>query len=94
APAHIAHLKASGKPYWGRTKQALELIEDARQRGVDVTFDQYPYVASSTGLASLLPHWVHEGGAEKLIKRLKDPETREKIRLEEHISRDWSAILI
>ncbi len=94
APAHIAHLKASGKPYWGRTKQALKLIEEARQKGVDVTFDQYPYVASSTGLASLLPHWVHEGGAEKLIKRLKDPETREKIRLEEQITRDWSAILI
>jgi N-acyl-D-amino-acid deacylase len=94
APAHLAHFKASGKPYWGKTEQALKLVEDARERGVDVTFDQYPYIASSTGLTSLLPHWAHEGGAERLIERLRDPKTREMIRKEEQITRDWSTVLI
>ncbi|MEM2926535.1 MAG: D-aminoacylase [Candidatus Bathyarchaeia archaeon] len=94
-PVEIAHLKASGKKNWGKTSEALRLIEEARRKGIDVTFDQYPYTASSTGLASYLPDWAHEGGMEKLLERLKDPESRKRIAQEKGIlDRDWEAITI
>jgi len=94
-PVEIAHFKASGKAHWGKTRESLRLVEEGRRRGVDVTFDQYPYIASSTGLAAYLPHWVHEGGAEKLLERLRDPETRRRIAEEPvTISRDWDAIMV
>jgi dihydroorotase/N-acyl-D-amino-acid deacylase len=57
-------------------------VEAARARGVDVTIDQYPYTASSTGTAALFPQWSLEGGAPALNKRLDDPGTREKIKQE------------
>jgi len=78
-PVEIAHFKASGREHWGKTEESLRLVEEGRMRGVDVTFDQYPYIASSTGLTSLLPHWAHEGGATRLLERLRDPETRRSI---------------
>jgi len=94
ARVQIAHFKASGRPYWGRTKGSLRLVEEARGRGVDVTFDQYPYVASSTGLTALLPHWAHEGGAEKMLERLRDPEMRRRMREGQRITRDWSTVMV
>lgn len=81
-PVHISHHKAIGKMNWGRTKETLPMIEAARERGVDITFDMYPYVMTGTGLISVLPKWVHEGGLEKLLERLRGPATREKIRVE------------
>lgn len=86
-PVEIAHHKASGKQNWGRVKQSLPLIEAARARGVQVTCDQYPYVASSTGLSVIIPDWAHEGGTEQLVGRLKDPATRERIRQEVRAAR-------
>ena len=94
APVQIAHFKASGKEFWGRTKESHRLVEEARARGVDVTFDQYPYIASSTGLSSVLPHWAHEGGAEKMMERLRDPEIRKRLESERRSDRDWSEIMI
>ena len=79
-PVEISHHKASGEPYWGKTSKSLELIEEARRRGIDVTCDQYPYLAGMTSLATLLPPWVHEGGLKKLLERLKSPEERRRIR--------------
>ena len=93
-PVHIAHFKASGKKAWGMVKDSLKLIEEARARDVDVTFDQYPYIASSTGLAAILPHWAHEGGAEKMMERLREPELRKKMAKEQRIERDWGSILV
>ncbi|MEM2728390.1 MAG: amidohydrolase family protein, partial [Candidatus Bathyarchaeia archaeon] len=75
-PVEISHFKSSGKRNWGKIKEAAELIEEARARGVDVTADQYPYTASSTNLSALLPDWAHEGGSEKLLERLKNLDTR------------------
>jgi N-acyl-D-amino-acid deacylase len=86
-PVQIAHFKASGEPHWGKTVDSLRLVAEGRARGVDVTFDQYPYIASSTGLSALLPHWAQEGGADVLLERLRDPATREKIK-----DADWRAI--
>lgn len=91
----ISHFKACGSRNWGKTEITLRMIQDARDRGIDVTFDQYPYIASSTGLASILPPWAHEGGAEKLLQRIKDPETRKKLRTEPtEEMEDWNRILI
>lgn len=77
---HISHFKASGEANWGKSKDAIVLLEEAHKNGVKVSFDQYPYTAGSTFLSSLLPSWVHEGGVQKLLSRLKDPVTRQKIR--------------
>jgi N-acyl-D-amino-acid deacylase len=67
----ISHLKLMGKPQWGKNPLLLEKIEAARARGVQVTCDQYPFPASSTGLSALVPHWAHEGGNEAMVKRLE-----------------------
>jgi N-acyl-D-amino-acid deacylase len=76
----IAHLKAEGRRNWGKTEQALEAIEQARESGVDVSYDCYPYTAWNTGLGQLLPAWAREGGTEAMLARLTDPETRARIR--------------
>jgi len=93
-PVQIAHFKASGRKNWGRTIESLALVEKYREMGVDVTFDQYPYIASSTGLTALLPHWSQAGGAAKLLELLKDPEMREKIKADLRLNYDWSEILV
>jgi len=76
----IAHHKVSGKANWGRSKETLKLIEETNQRGINITCDQYPYNRGATSLITLLPPWTHEGGPERLIERLKDSETKEKIK--------------
>ncbi len=75
----ISHLKQDTKAYWGNTQKMLDLIEEYRARGVEVTVDQYPYIAYSTTLATTLPTWALAGGQEKLVERLKDPVTRKKV---------------
>ncbi len=79
-PVHISHLKSVGKRNWGRSLQALEIIDDARRRGVDVSGDQYPYPAGSTVLRQTLPPWSLEGGVDALVERLRDNLTRARIR--------------
>ena len=79
-PVEISHHKAASKRVWGKSVETLKMMEEARKRGVDVTCDQYPYRAGATSLATLLPPWAHEGGMEKLLERLKDPELRERMR--------------
>lgn len=95
-PVQISHLKASGRMNWGKTQDMLNLIEAARNEGIEVTADVYPWTASSTGLDAGLPSWVHEGGVEKLLERLQDPETRVKIKNEIETTPgrpDWENIL-
>jgi N-acyl-D-amino-acid deacylase len=71
---HISHIKASGKSAWGKSAAAVALIEDARRKGLAVTADQYPYVASSTSLrATLVPTRYREGTNADFVKRLDDP---------------------
>ncbi len=82
APLHISHLKVGGRPQFGQAPELLDKIEQARARGLDVTFDQYPYTAGSTMLFAILPEWLQEGGPDKMIERLKDPASREKIMAE------------
>lgn len=79
APLQVSHLKAVGKPNWGKVVIALEKLEAARKEGMDVNYDFYPYTASSTGLSSQLPNWVHEGGWTKAEERITHPVSRAKI---------------
>jgi len=82
-PTQVTHHKVIGPGYWGSSIETLRLIDEARARGVDATIDQYPYTASSTSIqAALLPAWTLEGGNERLLERLKDPATRERIKKE------------
>jgi N-acyl-D-aspartate/D-glutamate deacylase len=81
-PVHIFHMKVTGQKNFGRMKEVIALVNAARARGVRVTSDQYPYVASSTGLTATIPQWVQDGGNAKLVERLKDPKMRAQIRKE------------
>jgi N-acyl-D-amino-acid deacylase len=81
-PVHIFHIKVTGAKNFGRMNEVIALIEAARARGVKVSADQYPYVASSTNLTATIPDWVEEGGPDKLVERLKDPQLRARIRRE------------
>ena len=78
-PVEISHLKALGRRAWGKVKDALKIVDDARTRGVDVTCDMYPYTASGTGFMAWIPKWSHEGGFDKFLERLKNPELKRKI---------------
>ncbi len=78
----ISHLKVSGKKYWNSGPQTLELIDKALEMGMDISADQYPYLAGNTGLSAILPEWVHNEGNEKLLERLADPQTRARIKEE------------
>jgi N-acyl-D-amino-acid deacylase len=82
----IVHFKCSGMDNWGKAATALKMIADARARGLDVDCDSYPYAAGSNPLKNLLPQWVQAGGVPAMIERLKEPDTREKIRAD--IARD------
>lgn len=91
---HVSHLKAAGKSNWGKILEALELIEAARARGMDVTCDVYPYNAGSTMLTTVLPPWVLEGGIECTLAAFQDPQVRR--RLKEELSQeqdDWDNLV-
>jgi len=77
---HIAHHKISDIPNWGKSKDTIALMEEANNRGIKITCDQYPYNRGMTHLKDILPSWVHEGGIEKLLERLKNPELKERIK--------------
>ncbi len=79
ARVQVSHLKAIGKPFWGQGMDALRRIEAARAEGVDIWADQYPYEATATSLAALVPGWAQDGGIAALLRRLEDPELRERI---------------
>ena len=77
----VTHIKALGPPVWGSSAAIVERIDAARAEGLSVYADQYPYLASATGLsAALLPRWSQAGGSEVFAERVADPETRARIR--------------
>ncbi len=82
AHLHFSHLKNCGKDNWFKTPEILKKIDQARNEGLEITFDQYPYTAGSTMLSAILPPWVHDGGAEVMVKRLKDNGLRKRIKEE------------
>ncbi len=78
-PVEISHLKAAGEKNWGKTGRVLEMIGDARSKGLYIQHDQYPYTASATGLSMMVPQWVHDGGTDAFLSRLNTETIREKI---------------
>ena len=79
-PAEIWHLKTAYKANWGKMTEVLRRIEAARARGLRVSANIYPYDRASNGLDACLPVWVREGGTDALLERLKNPETRERVK--------------
>ena len=93
-PVEIFHLKVSGKPRWGGMKNVVAAIQIARDSGLDIAADMYPYTAGATALASALPPWAADGGVQKLLERLKDPAIRARIKKDlvgDHS--DWENLL-
>src|SRR5215472_16511562 len=79
-PVEIWHFKVAGKPSFGHMPEAVAKIEAARSQGVDIAADTYAYTAWGNGLSAFIPPWAHDGGAAKLLERLKDPAARARIR--------------
>jgi N-acyl-D-amino-acid deacylase len=78
-PAEIYHLKINLERNWNKIETVLSKIDSARQAGIRLTANMYPYIASGTGLTSRLPIWVQEGGAKQMRKRLRNPAIRKKV---------------
>jgi N-acyl-D-amino-acid deacylase len=85
----ISHHKAVGKQNWGKLSESLEMLDEARNQGLDIYIDVYPYIAGNTMLRSLLPPWALEGGIPRMIERLKDMKTRAEIRSWMQERKDW-----
>ncbi len=79
-PVEIFHLKVAGKNNWGRMPEVVGLIEAARARGVDINANQYPYIAANHPMLPLLPPWALEGGVDKTMERLRDPQLRSRMK--------------
>jgi len=89
-PVEIWHIKVAGKDNWGRMPEVVAKINAARAAGADVAADTYAYTAWYNDFSAFIPAWAHEGGSAKLVERLKDPATRERIRKDMLTpSKDW-----
>jgi N-acyl-D-amino-acid deacylase len=89
-PVEIWHIKVAGKNNWGRMPEVVAKINAARAAGADVSADTYAYTAWYNDFSAFIPAWAHEGGSAKLVERLKDPATRERIRKDMLTpSKDW-----
>src|ERR1700691_5521012 len=94
-PVEIFHLKVIGKSRWGSMPRVVEKIDAARESGLDIRADAYPWVAGGTALASCLPPWMADGGAGKFLERLADPKVRDRIKSEmatDH--QDWENLYL
>jgi N-acyl-D-aspartate/D-glutamate deacylase len=76
----VIHIKIADQKYWGRMNEVVEQIEEARREGINVQANVYPYTRGNNNLVSIIPPWAHEGGRGELLKRLKDPEARQRIK--------------
>lgn len=81
-PVQISHFKLSGQQNWGRSKETIPMIAKARQEGIEVTIDQYPYTASSTSLSTLIPDEILADGQDSIKARLLQPEVRSYVKKE------------
>jgi N-acyl-D-aspartate/D-glutamate deacylase len=105
-PVDILHLKIADQKYWGRMQEVVNLIDEARRRGVNVQANVYPYTRGNNDLVSIIPPWAHEGGRAKLLARLKDAKQRTRLKQDirsglpgwyDHytaVGGDWSRMLI
>ncbi len=94
-PVEIFHYKGAYEPGWGRIiREAAAEIEAARERGVDVAADVYPYTAGGTGLEATIPSWAADGGTDSLRARIARPEVRERLKQEVETGSDgwWNIV--
>ncbi len=96
SPIHVqvVHFKCSGLDNWGKTHQALEMMDQARLEGIQIDCDAYPYTAGSNPLKNILPQWVQAGGVQAMLERLKEPHSRQRIRqdIEKEGLNNWGRI--
>lgn len=85
----ISHHKAAGRRNYGKIHQTVAMIEAARNEGVEILFDVYPYTAGNTSITALVPPWALDGGVEQLLQRLNDPVDRARLRREIEGDRHW-----
>ncbi len=78
-PVQISHFKVKGRTRWGSIGEALRLVEEHRESGVDVLIDAYPYERASTNLGVNLPRWAVAGEADEVAARIENPATRARI---------------
>jgi N-acyl-D-amino-acid deacylase len=94
-PAEIWHFKTAYRKNWGRMPEMLRRIAVARRSGLKITANVYPYVAGSTSLSACLPPWALEGGTDRTVARLKDPQIRARLKKEINTdSNDWENIYL
>lgn len=105
-PVDIIHIKIADQRLWGRMSEIVALIDDARDRGVNVQANIYPYTRGNNNLVSIIPPWAHEGGRDAMLARLKDPEQRARMKRDilqglpdwyNHylaVGGDWSRMLV
>ncbi len=105
-PVDIIHLKIADQKFWGRMDEVVKLIEDARTEGLNIQANVYPYTRGNNNLVSIIPPWAHEGGRQKLLERLRDQDTRSRLKRDiengvtgwyNHytaVGRDWSRMLV
>jgi N-acyl-D-amino-acid deacylase len=78
-PVQISHFKLSGQQNWGRSRETVPMIEQARKSGIEVTIDQYPYTASSTSISTLIPDEILADGQDSIVARLARPDVRKYV---------------
>lgn len=90
----VSHLKARYPANWGKARQAMKMIEEARAEGLEVAFDVYPYIAYGSGLIDLLPPWIKKDGARVMCEKLRDPQLYAKAVYDmEHGVEGWESIM-
>jgi len=105
-PVDIIHLKIADEKYWGRMQEVVALIDAARNEGLNIQANVYPYTRGNNNLVSIIPPWAHEGGRKQLIARLQAPSQRARLKRDirsgipgwyNHftaVGGDWSRMLI
>ena len=78
----IIHMKIAHKKLWGRANEIIAMVQKARDAGIDVRANVYPYTAGQNNLSSIIPPWAHDGGRDRLLQRLRDPAARRRMRAE------------
>ena len=93
----VSHLKTSGRANWSKLDAALDRIHRARDEGLEVAADRYPYIAACTDLDIVLPSWALDGGHAAILQRIRDPATRTRLRNEmerEHAPAYWASVTV
>jgi N-acyl-D-amino-acid deacylase len=94
----VSHLKVGGYLNWPKVDAALAKIDQAKQNGIDIFCDRYPYIAGSTGLSIYFPLWAREGTTEDFLRRIQEPALEDKMRAHLKTNEDrlgsWDKVLI